>query len=85
LPSSDESLAVSIAIATVLAAVLLAVLVAAGGLFGDRSASAEDAVESPACSEWTDGCVVCAGRPEGLACSTPGIACTRSVPRCLKP
>jgi hypothetical protein len=40
---------------------------------------------APACSEWTDGCIVCARRPEGLACSTPGIACTRSAPRCLKP
>lgn len=39
------------------------------------------------CAEWTDLCTVCARVPEGIACSTPGVACLpqpvvcrRSVP-----
>ena len=32
--------------------------------------------QNPACSRWTDGCVLCARDPAGtVACSTPGIAC----------
>lgn len=30
---------------------------------------------NPDCAEWTDLCTVCARVPEGIACSTPGVAC----------
>ena len=29
----------------------------------------------PGCAEWTDLCTVCARILEGIACSTPGVAC----------
>lgn len=37
----------------------------------------------PGCLEWTDGCITCRRTPDGPACSTPGIACTRGETRCL--
>ena len=38
----------------------------------------------PTCAEWTDGCVVCQRTNEGLACSTPGIACVPQERQCLR-
>ncbi len=76
-----EALAVSLAALTALIVTAMAVLV---GVFGAPPQERRAAPE-PTCSEWTDGCVVCARTPEGLACSTPGIACLRQAPRCLKP
>ena len=38
----------------------------------------------PTCAEWTDGCVTCQRTPQGPACSTPGIACVRGAPECLR-
>ena len=73
----DEALAVMIAVATALG---LLTFVLASGDAPPRPASALD----PACAEWTDGCAVCARTDGGLACSTPGIACTRGPQRCLK-
>ncbi|MFD0464343.1 hypothetical protein ACFQY9_23455 [Microvirga aerilata] len=48
-------------------------------------APVQDTTPGPSCAEWTNGCVVCRRTPEGLACSTPGIACTPGAPRCLRP
>ncbi|MGO4386658.1 hypothetical protein AB4Y85_03905 [Microvirga sp. 2YAF29] len=75
--SRDEAIALSIAC-------VIAFLVVAFAVFAGVTTPASERV-APACSEWTDGCVVCARRPEGLACSTPGIACVRQAPKCLKP
>lgn len=44
------------------------------------AAPAEDA----ACLEWSDGCRVCTRRPDGPACSLPGIACTPGEAQCLR-
>lgn len=75
------------ALAISLACVIAILIVAFAAFVGVVTPASEQAGQAgaPACSEWTDGCIVCARRPEGLACSTPGIACTRSAPRCLKP
>jgi hypothetical protein len=77
----DEALALTLAGVIALLVVTFAVFV------GVVTPAAERAAQTgqPVCSEWTDGCVVCARRPEGLACSMPGIACVRKEPRCVKP
>lgn len=36
------------------------------------------------CAEWGDGCQVCQRLADGPACSTPGIACVATEPRCLR-
>jgi hypothetical protein len=81
MPTRDEALAVTLAIATALLMVVLAVIAGA-------SAGPPPAVQAgppdAACLEWTDSCVICARTSQGLACSTPGIACTRDAPRCLR-
>jgi hypothetical protein len=74
--SGQEALAVTVAIVSALAAAAFAVLVG----FASSSPAA-----LASCQEWTDGCVVCARRPEGLACSTPGIACVTGPVQCLRP
>lgn len=69
-------------------AALIALTIAAFAVFAGAAASPQasgQAVPDPSCAEWTDGCIVCARTPQGLACSTPGIACVRQAPRCLKP
>jgi hypothetical protein len=78
-----EAVAVTVAICTALLAATLAVLLATLPL-GENAPPASGG-PSAACMEWSDGCVVCARSPEGLACSTPGIACTRGPTRCLRP
>lgn len=52
---------------------------------GDR-AGVHSFGRDKACTEWSDGCVVCrrAG-PEETACSTTGVACTPAEPTCRKP
>ena len=52
---------------------------------GDR-AGVHSFGRDKACTEWSDGCVVCrrAG-PEETACSTAGVACTPAEPPCRKP
>jgi hypothetical protein len=75
MPTEHEVLAVTIAIVSALAAVALSVLVG--------FASGPDTLAS--CQEWTDGCVVCARRADGVACSTPGIACVADKVQCLRP
>ena len=81
MPAQQDALAVTLAIILALAVALLSGL-AGAGVFGSPQTSG--ATPDPACAEWTDGCVICARRPEGLACSTPGIACTRGRIECLR-
>ncbi|HEV2557510.1 MAG TPA: hypothetical protein VGU45_02685 [Microvirga sp.] len=81
-PSGGDTLAVVTALAAALTAILIAGL-AAAGLF---EPSRPTGMALPACSEWSDGCVVCARQPGGaVACSMPGIACTRGSVQCLRP
>jgi hypothetical protein len=84
MPVGNEPVAVSLAVALALATAMLAVL-AAGGAFGGRSSGAPGPPGTAACGEWTDGCAICARTSDGLACSTPGIACIPGAGRCLKP
>jgi hypothetical protein len=77
----DEALALTLAGVIALLVVTFAVFAGVVTPVAERAAH----TGQPACSEWTDGCVVCARRPEGLACSMPGIACVRKEPRCVKP
>jgi hypothetical protein len=81
MPSRDEALALTLAIAAALLAVILAIIV---GLSAGPLPTTEGGPPDPACIEWTDSCVVCSRTPEGMACSTPGIACTKGAPRCLR-
>lgn len=68
--------------AVVLATVLIAAVVpgAHRGEVRPMAAFERDAT----CLEWTDACVVCTRTPQGHACSTPGIACEITSPRCLR-
>jgi hypothetical protein len=79
--SRDEALAVTLSIAVALLVATFAILF---GMTTEPRAAREDGAPDAACLEWTDSCVVCSRIPQGLACSTPGIACTRSAPRCLR-
>jgi hypothetical protein len=36
------------------------------------------------CTAWTDGCRSCGSGSGGVFCSTPGIACQSSEPRCTR-
>ena len=56
----------------------------AGGGAPHPTAAPTASEDDPACAEWTDGCVVCQRTREGLACSMPGIACTRKDQQCLR-
>jgi hypothetical protein len=80
MPTRDEALAVTLSIAVALLMVILAVIA-----WANAGPPSQGGPPGPACAEWTDNCVVCRRTPEGLACSTPGIACVPSAPRCLKP
>jgi hypothetical protein len=79
--SRDDSLAVILSVAIGLLVVTFAVVVSA---FATPLPAAQDAPPDPSCLEWTDSCVVCVRTPTGQACSTPGIACTQTAPRCLR-
>lgn len=39
----------------------------------------------PECAEWTDRCTICARVPDGIACSTPGVACLPQAVICGRP
>jgi hypothetical protein len=80
--SRNEALAVTLSIAVALLVVTFATLF---GASIEPQAARQDGAPDASCLEWTDSCVVCRRVPEGLACSTPGIACTPSQPRCLRP
>lgn len=77
----DEALAVTLSIAAALLMVILAVI---AGASAGPSPAAQGGAPDPACLEWTDSCVICSRTAQGLACSTPGIACTPAAPRCLR-
>ncbi|MBJ6126370.1 hypothetical protein [Microvirga splendida] len=79
--SRDEALAVTLSIAVALLVVTFAVLF---GMSAEPRAARKDGAPDATCLEWTDGYVVCSRTSQGLACSTPGIACTRSAPHCLR-
>ena len=65
-------------------AVVVAVTVVIGALApSSHPPSSVKVADDPACIEWSDGCQVCSRRPEGIACSLPGIACVPSGERCL--
>ena len=78
----DAVIAWSVAAVT-LATVLLANLVPAAHRGGALPAHALPA-QDPTCLEWTDSCVVCSRQGEGVACSMPGIACTRGAQECTR-
>ena len=80
--SRDETLAVTLSIVVALLVAAFAIIAGAGL---NSQAPAQGSTPGPSCAEWTDGCVVCRRVPEGLACSTPGIACTPGAQRCLRP
>ena len=67
----------------VLGTVALAHLLPAEKTSGPPSTPASFERE-PTCAEWTDGCIVCQRTEQGLACSTPGIACVPSQQQCLR-
>ena len=76
----DDTIALVLALAIVLGTVAVANL-----LPGARPAApAADPQADRTCLEWTDGCTVCQRTPEGPACSTPGIACVRQEPQCVR-
>ena len=56
----------------------------AGGGAPQQGAAPVHVEDDPKCEEWTDGCIVCQRTPQGPACSTPGIACTRKAQQCLR-
>ncbi|MEE1611802.1 hypothetical protein [Microvirga sp. CF3016] len=77
----DEALAVTLAVTAALLMVILAVI---AGASAGPSPVTQGGAPDPACVEWTDSCVVCSRTAQGLACSTPGIACTPAAARCLR-
>ncbi len=82
MPARHDALAVTLAVVLALAVALLAAM-AGAGVFESRP-GAQGAAPDPNCAEWSDGCVICLGTPTGLACSTPGIACTRGPMQCVR-
>jgi hypothetical protein len=80
MPAQNDALAVIVAMVMALAATAVATL---AGVMGALPAT-QQTTPDQACVEWTDGCVVCSRTPEGLACSTPGIACQKGQTRCLR-
>jgi hypothetical protein len=79
--SRDEALAVTLSVAVALLVAAFAILFA---MSTKPQAARQDGAPDATCLEWTDSCVVCSRVAQGLACSTPGIACTPSAPRCLR-
>jgi hypothetical protein len=78
--SQNDAIAIILAIVIALAATTVAAL---AGIIGDVPAT-QRSTPDQTCAEWTDGCVVCSRTPQGLACSTPGIACQRGRESCLR-
>jgi hypothetical protein len=78
----DDIVGLILALVIVLGTVALAhVLPAATSASPPQPASFDN---KTSCAEWTDGCVVCQRTGEGLACSTPGIACVPRERQCLR-
>jgi len=83
--SQNDAIGVILAIVIALAATTVAALagIMEAGAMGHVPA-AQRSTPDQTCAEWTDGCVVCSRTPQGLACSTPGIACQRGQESCLR-
>jgi len=79
----DDAVAFVLALVIVLGTVALATLLPGARPTGPPSTAAGPEADRT-CLEWTDGCVVCQRTQEGRACSTPGIACVRQEPRCVR-
>jgi hypothetical protein len=76
----DTALALAIAFVVALVVTAGAVVMAVTA----RPSTASGLPGQATCAEWTDGCIVCRRTDQGPVCSTPGIACTRAEPRCLR-
>jgi hypothetical protein len=70
---------IAVVSATVIALAIVVAVVIGAAMAPPRS---KGPIQS--CSEWTDGCRVCSRTPQGVACSTPGIACVTGNTVCLK-
>ena len=79
--SGDDRLVFFAVVGTVVLTVALAALLPAHRGAPSTSGLAD---RDPTCAEWTDGCVTCLRTPQGPSCSTPGIACVRQRPECLR-
>ena len=77
----DETVAVVLALTIAVATVVLANTLPTRRVEPSAPASVD---ADPTCAEWTDGCVVCVRTDRGPSCSTPGIACVREKPECLR-
>jgi hypothetical protein len=82
--SNDDALAVTLAVA-------MGILVALGGVVLALTAPTSVPISPAAyleqnavCRAATDACVVCSREGGAIVCSTPGIACQRETPRCLR-
>jgi hypothetical protein len=53
----------------------------------DAGVRLEEFAKGPnaSCTAWTDGCRSCGSGPDGVFCSTAGIACQPSRPHCTRP
>jgi hypothetical protein len=79
----DDRIGFALALILIIATVALAhVLPMAGAARVPSTPAAFD--REPTCAEWTDGCIVCRRTDQGLACSTPGIACVPKEQQCLR-
>ncbi len=79
----DDAIVILLALVIVLGTVALANLLPGAGPTAPASTAAGPETDRT-CLEWTDGCVVCQRTQEGRACSTPGIACVRQEPQCVR-
>ena len=79
----DDLIGLILTLIIVLGTVALAHFLPAATSAGPPSTPASFDKE-PTCAEWTDGCIVCQRMGQGLACSTPGIACVPREQQCLR-
>lgn len=82
--SQDEFIAVVTALTVALALVFTLALAGPSTPVQATGAPTASASGPAGCLEWTDGCVVCQRNGTDVACSTPGIACTRGAQQCLR-
>jgi hypothetical protein len=84
MPSRRDDLFLSLALLAIAAVtIVLAHVLPAAPPKGPPSTAAYGEHDR-SCTEWTDGCTVCARAGDGPACSTPGIACVKGPVQCLK-
>ncbi len=80
MPERHDTLAIVLSIVVALLVTAMAVVMAASA----RPSTAGGLPGQATCAEWTDGCILCRRTEAGPVCSTPGIACVRAEPRCLR-